>query len=88
MSSSPFNNKVGSQAGTWEQTPLHAPTPGYFDRERTPSVYCPSPNRTYGERSTPLPQPEPSQLGFLDEAECNRGTYNEDSLTSINYLIE
>ncbi|THC94767.1 hypothetical protein EYZ11_005759 [Aspergillus tanneri] len=73
----------------WERTPSYAPTPGDFGRERTPSVYCPSPNHTYGEPSTPLRRTGSGRLGFLDEAEFNSGgTYDEDHPSSIYYLIE
>ncbi|PGG95858.1 hypothetical protein AJ79_09839 [Helicocarpus griseus UAMH5409] len=86
MGSVPFNDDNATQGSRLERIPLYAPTPGY---ERTPSVYYPFPDHGFGEPSTPLCQSEPGRLGFLDEAGFNSGrTYDEDSPTSINYLIE
>ncbi|KAL2005533.1 hypothetical protein VTN00DRAFT_2744 [Thermoascus crustaceus] len=55
MTLSPLNDNA-SQVGTWEHTSAYAPTPGNFGRECTPSIYTLSPDRIFGERSTPLSQ--------------------------------
>ncbi|KAA8641539.1 uncharacterized protein ATNIH1004_011675 [Aspergillus tanneri] len=88
INSIPINYDFATQVSRWEQTPSYAPTPGNFGREYTPSIYCPSPSRTDGEPSTPLHRLESGRLGFLDDAELNRGAYNEDAPKSTNYLIE
>ena len=74
MTSRPLNNNIASQFSAWERTPPYAPTPGNFGRERTPSEYCLSPNRTYGGGSTPLGHPESCRLGFLEESEYHDRT--------------
>jgi hypothetical protein len=80
------NNELASQIETWEQSSLFAPTPGNFDHH-TPSVYRPSPNRLYAERSTSLPRS--GRLGFHDEARSgNDPSYDDDSPRCIKYLIE
>lgn len=67
------------------------PTPGFFSRENTPdtpSVFCPSPSRTFNEHSTPLTQSQPGQLGFLDEAELDNGRTDDEQPSCLPYLIE
>ena len=47
MTYTPFNNDDTYRPALpdlWEHTPSYAPTPGYPDREWTPSVICPSPD--------------------------------------------
>ncbi|EED22762.1 conserved hypothetical protein [Talaromyces stipitatus ATCC 10500] len=80
------NNELASQAETWEQTSLYAPTPGNLDRH-TPSVYCPSTSRLNAERSSSLPLP--AGLGYHDEAgNGNLRSRQDDAQTYINYPIE
>ena len=49
MTLTPFNDDDDDDAyrpelpNLWERTPSYAPTPGYPDREWTPSIICPSP---------------------------------------------
>jgi hypothetical protein len=86
--SSPLNNYIASQAGTWGQSPSYAPTSGDFGRERTPSVYSLSPNHLFGEHSTPLPQSQPSRLRFLDNLESDNGATDDEHPTYMPYVIE
>lgn len=75
----------------WGPTPSYAPTPGYLDRECTPSVICPSPRAEdiVGERSSALHQPQPGQQDSLSEA-CQEDErfWDGRSLNSIHYRIE
>ncbi|KAF7174073.1 hypothetical protein CNMCM6106_008192 [Aspergillus hiratsukae] len=88
VTSSPLNNYVASQAGTWGQSPSYAPTPGDFGRERTPSEYSLSPTHQFGERSTPLPQSQPGRLRFLDDLESDNGATDDEQPTCMPYVIE
>lgn len=83
-----LTTNIASQAGTWEQGPSYAPTPGDFGRERTPSEYGFSPGHADGGYSTPLPQSQSGRPHFLDDVESdNESTYNERP-SYIPYVIE
>ncbi|GFF98316.1 conserved hypothetical protein [Aspergillus udagawae] len=88
VTSSPLNNYIASQAGTWGQSPSYAPTPGDFGRERTPSEYSLSPTHRFGERSTPLPRFQPGRLRFLDDLESDNGSTDDKHPTYMPYVIE
>ena len=93
MTYSPLNVDDASRfrpLDPWDRTPSqYAPTPGRFGRTPTPSVFCPSPDCTPDERSTPLQQPQPDQLGLLQLADWEEGRpYAEQPPTCIHYLIE
>lgn len=51
----------------WERTPSYAPTPGYLDREYTPSVIYPSPDpeQIDDKRLSRVHRSQSDQLGFL-----------------------
>lgn len=73
----------------WERTPSYAPTPGNFDRERTPSIFSLSPDRVPDERSSPLHQHLLNQLDFLQvNGRGNRGANDEQPPNCIRYLVE
>ena len=89
MSSYPLNSDVATQPSRWEGTPSHAPTPGDFGRERTPSVFCSSPAYTYGDPSSPSHRPASDHLGFLEDTELDpQGIHNGGATESIKSLIE
>ena len=75
-----------NQSGSWSQTLSFAPTPGDFSRERTPSVFCPSPEHVLDDPHTPFGQSQPNQLGFFQEPERNIRLQSEQSY--IHYMIE
>lgn len=69
MTYTPFNDDDTcrrEQPDLWERTPSYPTTPGYFDREWTPSVICPSPDAEdiVGECSPSLYQHPSDQLSF------------------------
>lgn len=73
----------------WERSPSYVPTPGNFGHEQTPSVFCPSPAYSYGDRSSSSHRPTSDRLGFLEDTELNRrDTTHADTSKSIKYLIE
>lgn len=73
----------------WEETPSHAPTPGYYGRERTPSVFSISSDHVLEGRSSPSYQHPSNQLGFLQDDEPENGrTNNRRSPSSLVYVIE
>ncbi|KAI9036240.1 uncharacterized protein KD926_002149 [Aspergillus affinis] len=92
MALSPMSDDYVSQVqqiGTWEQTPSYAPTPGFFDRERTLSVFSFSSNHVPEGRSSPLRQRPSNQLDFLEVDERGgRQANDEQSPSYIRYLIE
>jgi hypothetical protein len=66
----PFNNIDIYWLGLsdlWERTPSYAPTPGYLDREWTPSVICPSsdPENPVGRCSPSSHHPSDPQVFIL-----------------------
>lgn len=73
----------------WERTPSYAPTPGNFDRERTPSIFCLSPDRVPDERPSPLHQHLLNQLDFLEVDNRGNGGANDGHPPNcIRYLVE
>lgn len=74
----------------WERTPSHAPTPAFFGRQCTPSVFCPSPapEEVLDERLSPPHQTQSSELGFLQVVEQEDGEIQDGQPSCINYLIE
>ncbi|KAJ5111804.1 hypothetical protein NUU61_001434 [Penicillium alfredii] len=94
MTYTPFNNDDAYRPefpDLWERTPSYAPTPGYLDREWTPSVICPSPDaeNIVGERSTSLHQHPPDQPSFHAAVEHEDGSaWDEHSPDCIHYQIE
>lgn len=52
-----------------------------------PSGHCPSPSRTFGGYSTPLPRSQSSQPGLHDDAQLNGGGTDDEHLSSISYFI-
>jgi hypothetical protein len=75
----------------WERTPSYAPTPGYPDREWTPSVICPSPDpgNLVGECSPFLHQHTSGQLSFDPVVQLAGGNaWDELSSDRIHYQIE
>lgn len=64
-------------------------TPGNFGHEQTPSVSCPSPAYSSGDRSSSSHRPTSDCLGFLEDTELNRrGATQANISESIKYLIE
>jgi hypothetical protein len=94
MTYTPFNDNDTcrpEQPDIWERTPSHAPTPGYFDHEWTPSVICPSPNAEdiVGECSPSLHQHPSDQLSFHPVVEReDESAWDEQSPDCIHYQIE
>lgn len=92
MTFSPFYDNDASQfqpPDPWIRTPSYAPTPGDFGRERTPSVFCPSPERILDETSTPLRQSQPNNhFGFQESEQRNGRPCEEQPTTCIHYMIE
>ena len=94
MTYTPFND--GDTYGPelpdrWERTPSYAPTPGYPDREWTPSVICPSPDPEdiVGEFSPSLHQHPSDQLSFDPVVErTDESAWDEQSTDRIHYQIE
>ncbi|OOF90498.1 hypothetical protein ASPCADRAFT_211964 [Aspergillus carbonarius ITEM 5010] len=79
---SPCSDDYPSQfqyLGPWEETPSHAPTPGYYSRERTPSVFSISSDHVLEGRSSPSYQGPSNQLGFQDDEPGNGRTNNRRS---------
>ncbi|EPS32153.1 hypothetical protein PDE_07113 [Penicillium oxalicum 114-2] len=75
----------------WERTPSYAPTPGYPDREWTPSVICPSPDPEdiVDECSPSLHQHSSDQQGFDPVVErADRSAWDKQSPDRIHYQIE
>ncbi|BAE62811.1 unnamed protein product [Aspergillus oryzae RIB40] len=90
MTFSPYYDDDASQLqppDPWIQTPSYAPTPGDFGRDRTPSVFCPSPEHVLDEPYTPLHQSQPNHLGFFQEPE-ERTTRQHRGKPCIHYTIE
>ncbi|EAU30117.1 predicted protein [Aspergillus terreus NIH2624] len=84
-----LNNDIATQISRWERSPSYVPTPGNFGHEQTPSVSCPSPAYSYGDRSSSSHRPTSDRLGFLEDTELNqRDTTQADTFESIKYLIE
>lgn len=70
----------------WEKTPSYAPTPGFLDREYTPSIICPlpDPDDINNERSSSLHEyPSDQQVGGRDG-----NAWDEQSSDCIHYQIE
>lgn len=70
----------------WEKTPSYAPTPGFLDREYTPSIICPlpDPDDINDERSSSLHEyPSDQQVGGRDG-----NAWDEQSSDCIHYQIE
>jgi hypothetical protein len=88
MSSWPLNTNTATQVSRWDQTSSYTPTPGYFGRERTPSVFCPSPTYTYGDPSPPSQRPASDRLGFLEGTGPNRRGARDGDPESVKYLTE
>lgn len=73
--------------GSWDRNSQYAPTPGDFGRTPSPSLSTCS--GRFPERSSIPQQSEPAQFGFLPLADWEEGrTYNEQSPTYLQYLIE
>ncbi|KAJ5737280.1 uncharacterized protein N7483_002405 [Penicillium malachiteum] len=75
----------------WERTPSYAPTPGYPDREWTPSVICPSPvpEDIISKCSPSLHQHISHEQRFDPVVECADGSaWDEQSSDCIHYQIE
>ncbi|RJE21194.1 hypothetical protein PHISCL_06470 [Aspergillus sclerotialis] len=75
----------------WERTPSYALTPGYLDREWTPSVICPSPDaeNIVGERSSSLHLPPSDEPRFRPAVESDDGSaWNKQPPDCIHYQIE
>ncbi|KAJ5998521.1 hypothetical protein N7451_006331 [Penicillium sp. IBT 35674x] len=73
----------------WERTPSYAPTPGFPDREWTPSIICPSPNPEDVTVSPSLHHHLSDQLRFNPVAERTDGSaWDEQSPDCIHYQIE
>lgn len=75
----------------WERTLSCAPTPGYLDREWTPSVICLSPDTEdiVSERSSPVHQPPSDQLRFHPAVERDDGSaWDKQPPDCIHYQIE
>ncbi|CAI7609528.1 unnamed protein product [Penicillium viridicatum] len=85
------NDDDSCRPDLWGQTPLYAPTPGYyFDRESVPSV-CESPNpeETLNKCSYPLHLSQPNGSSILPVVEQdNGGTWNRQPTNCIHYQIE
>ncbi|CAG8885997.1 unnamed protein product [Penicillium salamii] len=95
MTYTPFNDENDAYRPElpylWERTPSYAPTPGYPDREWTPSVICPSPDPEdiLGECSPSLHQHPSDQQSFDPVAERADGSaWDEQSPDRIHYQIE
>jgi hypothetical protein len=88
VTSSPLNNYIASQAGTWEQSPSYAPNPSDFGHEHTPSEYSLLPNYQFGEHSPRLPQSYPGRVRFLDDLELDNGVTDDEHPTSMLYVIK
>lgn len=95
MTYTPFNDDDDAYRpeppNRWEQTPSYAPTPGYPDREWTPSVICPSPGPEdiFGQCSPSLNQHPSDQQGFDPVVERADGSaWDEQSPDCIHYQIE
>ena len=96
MTHTPFNDDDDDAyrpelPNLWERTPSYAPTPGYPDRERTPSVICPSPDSAdiVGECSPSLHQHLSDQQSFGPVVERADGSaWDEQSPDCIHYQIE
>lgn len=86
----PFDNDDDNtyRPDLWGETPLYAPTPGYYlDRESIPSV-CPSPSPEgiLNEISSPLHQPQSSEAGLQPVVEQEDGeTWDGQSINCIHY---
>lgn len=73
-----------------ERTPSYAPTPGYLDREYTPSVICPSPDQEdlLDQRSTSCRhQSGPAVINPLVRCDYDNA-WDEQSPGCIHYQIE
>lgn len=95
MAYTPFNDENDAYRpelpDLWERTPSYAPTPGYPDRERTPSVICPSPDPEdiVGECSPSLHQHPSDHQSFYPVVERADGSvWDEQSPDCIHYQIE
>lgn len=75
----------------WERTPSYAPTPGYPERQWTPSVISrsPDPEDIVGQCSPSLHQHPFDQQGFDPVVErADGGAWDEQSPDRIHYQIE
>ncbi|KAJ5993368.1 hypothetical protein N7451_009092 [Penicillium sp. IBT 35674x] len=94
MTYTPFNNDDTYRPelpDLWERTPSYAPTPGYPDREWTPSVICRSPDveDIVGQYSPSLHQHSSDQQGFDPIVKRADGSArDEQSPERIHYQIE
>lgn len=82
-----FNN---DDTYRFERTPSYAPTPGYFDRECTSSVICPSPAHEdlVDERSSSYQHPSGQPRGYpFTRRDCDN-VWDEQSPDCIHYQIE
>jgi hypothetical protein len=88
----PFDNDDDSyRPDPWGQTPLYAPTPGYYlDRESIPSVcLSPIPEEILNERSSPLHQSQSNGVSVLPVVEQDDGgTWDGQPTNCIHYQIE
>lgn len=74
---------------TWDRTPSYAPTPGYFNRSPTPSVYSPPPDQIPVEHLNTPRQPSIDRLGFIPLAVWDkRRAYDDQPPICIHYLVE
>lgn len=74
-----------------DRTPSYAPTPGYLNRECTPSVICPSPDpeEIADERSFALRGSQSHQLGFQPVVDRESGAnWDGQSADCVRYQIE
>jgi len=94
MTYTPFNDDDTYRSelpDIWERTPSYAPTPGYPDREWTPSVICasPDPDNIVGECSPFLNQNASGQLSFDPVVQRTGGNaWDEQFSDCIYYQIE
>jgi hypothetical protein len=68
------NDDDSCRPDLWGQTPLYAPSPGYYlDFESAPPVYeSPSPEETLNECSSPLHLSQPNGVSFLPVELCTK----------------
>ena len=76
---------------SWNGAPSYASTPGYLDREWTPSVICPSPNPEgiLVEHPPAFHRQLSDKLDVLPAVEHEGGsTWNEQSQNCFHYQVE
>lgn len=73
-----------------ERTPSYAPTPGYLDREYTPSITCPSLDQEdLIDQRLSLCQHRTGQAGVDPLIRCdNNNAWDKQSPACIHYQIE